>query len=151
MSPDILAIYRMYYRYVQEWNTSISYSSFKLLKLKMPNNQRIIRREFSEKKSGSVFFFFFTAKARKRVTSGDVRYLKGDLKVVKRPVLTGGPERGLIYSASPRGHRDSSLNAETRKRSASRSHGSAARRPFLRTEARNGKENMEMAVARQRA
>lgn len=81
------------------------------------------------------------------MTSGDVRYLKGDLKVVKRPVLTGG----LIYSASPRGHRDSSLNAETRKRSASRSHGSAARRPFLRTEARNGKENMEMAVARQRA
>lgn len=91
-----------------------------------------------EKKS--VSSNFFSTKARKRVTRGDVRYLKGDLKAVKRPVLLtggGGPECGLIYSASPRGHRDSSLNAETRKRSREPgSHGSAARRPFLRTEAR---------------
>lgn len=107
-----------------------------------------------EKKS--VSSNFFSTKARKRVTRGDVRYLKGDLKAVKRPVLLtggGGLERGLIYSANPRGHRDSSLNAETRKRSREPgSHGSAARLFSELRHASNGKENMEMAaVARQRA
>lgn len=35
-----------------------------IIALKMPNNQRIIRREFLEKKSGSVFFFFFLLRRR---------------------------------------------------------------------------------------
>lgn len=77
----------------------------------MPNNRKRIRAKFG-KKIGSKSAVLF----RRRESAWPAgRWLSerwsksGWREPVRRPV-----QRGLIYSASPRGHRDSSLNAETR-------------------------------------